>query len=248
MPALAVWSFKCLHARSVCHYCTFALHVCVHTFLHICSAASVLPQCLLPNHNYNVISRVRQCPCCCFSFSSSSLLWISNALMLSSESCTALSQTHIRCVHACFGGRGGVGSWIVLSSSGFDRKSQRRDLDFKNTPSIPLVCCYPCPSKTTLHPIQLSSVGYTRYFLFMSHKLQKSQRLSQMQCEAICQSVGMAVESNRWSLWGCSSASGFLKEDICQTFTQKSHSFWEIAKIQLARNMKFLFVTHLSTM
>lgn len=112
----AVWSFEWFHPKSVCHYCTFcavcvpkfvSVCVCVHTFLSICSSPSVLSQCLHPNHNYNVISRVRQCPHCCFTFSSSSLLWISNALMLSSESCTALSPTHT-CVYVCF--RGG---WVV---------------------------------------------------------------------------------------------------------------------------------------
>lgn len=112
----AVWSFEWFHPKSMCHYCTFcavcvpkfvSVCVCVHTFLSICSSPSVLSQCLHPNHNYNVISRVRQCPHCCFTFSSSSLLWISNALMLSSESCTALSPTHT-CVYVCF--RGG---WVV---------------------------------------------------------------------------------------------------------------------------------------
>lgn len=59
-PAWAVWSFKCLHQRSMCHSCTLALCVCI--FLHLYSAPSVLSHRLLPNHNYNVISRVRQCP------------------------------------------------------------------------------------------------------------------------------------------------------------------------------------------
>lgn len=79
-------------------YCTFGpwvVCVCKH-FCTVCSPPLELSQCLHPNHNYNVISRVRQYPCCCFTFSSSSLLWISNALTLSSESCPALSQTHTR--------------------------------------------------------------------------------------------------------------------------------------------------------
>lgn len=197
--------------------CILCVCVCVYIFLFyffcICTSPFVLSQCQHPNHNYNVISRVRQCPRCCFTFSSSSLLWISNALMLGSESCTALSQAHTHvCVCVYFGGGWGWGvSWIVLSFSCFDRKSQQRDLEFKNTRSFPLVCCYPCPSKTTLHPIQLSSVGCPWHFLFMSHKLQTSQRLSQMQCEAICQSLGMAVVSNRWSLQGWCYASGLEK-------------------------------------
>lgn len=96
MSAWRVWN-----ASTVC-LCVFLpttpeLFVCAR--LHFCTACSpplVLSQCLHPNHNYNVISRVRQCPCCCFTFSSSFLLWISNALMLRSESCTAPSQTHTR--------------------------------------------------------------------------------------------------------------------------------------------------------
>lgn len=207
MQALAAWSLKCLCPGSACNYCAFACVrvLRVHTFLHICSAPWVLPQSLHPNHNYNVISRVRQCPCCCFTFSSSSLLWISNALTLSSESCTALSRTHSMFLCLCV--LKGC-SWIVLSSSGFDRRSQRWDLGFKNMPSIPLVCFCPCRSKATLHPIQLSSVGCTCYFLFMSHKLQKSQRLSYMQCEAMCQSFGMAVISTGQ---GCSDGGGLEK-------------------------------------
>lgn len=99
-------------------------------------------------------------------------------------------------------------SWILLSSSVFDRKNQQQDLSFENMPRIRLVCCWPCPSKTTLHPIQLLSVGCMWYFLFTSHKLQKSQRLSHRQCAAICQSLGMAVVSNGR---GCSFASGLEK-------------------------------------
>lgn len=52
----------------------------------------------------------------------------------------------------------------------FDRKSQQQKNQFENTPSIPLVCCRPHPSKTTLHPVQLSSVGWTWYSVCMSHK------------------------------------------------------------------------------
>lgn len=80
------------------HYCASA--ECVR--LRVCtSVPSAFSRCPHPNHNYNVISRVRQRPCCCFTFSSSSLLWISNALMLSTESCTALSQIHRRCPCEC---------------------------------------------------------------------------------------------------------------------------------------------------
>lgn len=143
----------------------------------------------------------------------------------------------------------GVSSWIVLSSSGVDRKSQRRDLDFKNTPHTPLVCCYPCPSKTALHPIQLSSAGCTWYFLFMSHKLQKSQRLSQKQCEAICQSLGMAVVSNRWSLRGCSYASSLEKRTSVKCSLKRAILCERLQEIQQVWSMKcLLFVIPSSTM
>lgn len=130
-------------------------------------------------------------------------------------------------------------SWIVLSFSGFDRKSQRRDLGFKNTPSIPLVCCWPCPSKTTLHPIQLSSEGCMWYFLFMSHKLQKSQRLSHMQCEVICQSLGMALVSNGQ---GCSYASSLEKRTSVKRSLRRAILCEMLLKYnQFGDLMKFLF-------
>lgn len=97
--------------------------------------------------------------------------------MLSSEICTALSQTHMFNVCAMctmkervglgVGGRKGWGGM-------FDRKSQATEYQFENAPSIPLVDCRPCPSKTTLHPIQTSSGGSTPYSVCMSHKPQKS--------------------------------------------------------------------------
>lgn len=122
MQALAFWSLTSICPWSMCSYCTFecmssCVFVCVYAyiFLHIWSTPSVLPQCLHPNHNYNVISRVRQRPCCCFTSSSSSLLWISNALMLSSKSCTVRSQTHVPyvCVSMCFVVVGGGGGGVV---------------------------------------------------------------------------------------------------------------------------------------
>lgn len=88
--------------------------VCIH-FLPVCFAPSTLPQIPHPNHNYNVISRVRQCPRCCFTLSFSPLLWISNAVTLSSKSCTARSQTGVW--HVCFyrlgWGRGLFGSTFL---------------------------------------------------------------------------------------------------------------------------------------
>lgn len=72
---------------------------CIH-FLPVCFAPSTLPQIPHPNHNYNVISRIRQCPRCCFTLSFSPILWISNAVTLSSKSCTARSQTGVW--HVCF--------------------------------------------------------------------------------------------------------------------------------------------------
>lgn len=97
------WSNGTSTKRSMCHDCTFSVCVgvyvcvgvwgpclCIH-FLPICCAPSMLPQILHPNHNYNVISRIRQCPCCCFTLSFSPLLWISNAVTLSSKSCTSRS-------------------------------------------------------------------------------------------------------------------------------------------------------------
>lgn len=95
---------------SVCGPC-----VCIH-FLPVCCAPSMLPQIPHPNHNYNVISRVRQCPRCCFTLSSSPLLWISNAVTLRSKSCTARSQIGVWRV--CFYRLGwGRGCLIALSSS-----------------------------------------------------------------------------------------------------------------------------------
>lgn len=93
MTAPRVWGCVGTCAR-VCGPC-----VCIH-FLPVCFAPSTLPQIPHPNHNYNVISRVRQCPRCCFTLSFSPLLWISNAVTLSSKSCTARSQTGVW--HVCF--------------------------------------------------------------------------------------------------------------------------------------------------
>lgn len=53
--------------------CVSGACVCIH-FLPICCTPSMLPQILHPNHNYNVISCIRQCPCCCFTLSFSPLL------------------------------------------------------------------------------------------------------------------------------------------------------------------------------
>lgn len=96
-PAMMwAWSFKCFHRRTPRHYFSFVLCIGVSVSVHfcvVCSSPLVLSHCLHSNHNYNVISRIRQCPRCCFTFSKAPLLWISNTLMLSPESCTAPSQT-----------------------------------------------------------------------------------------------------------------------------------------------------------
>lgn len=95
------WLHLFLHVRvgeGAC-VCVCGPCVCIH-LLPVGCAPSMLPQIVHPNHNYNVISRVRQCPRCCFPLSFSPLLWISNAVTLSSKSCTARSQTGVW--HVCF--------------------------------------------------------------------------------------------------------------------------------------------------
>lgn len=99
-------SSSCL--RSLCHYSAFlvcaCVSVCVCLWLSLCEHVCELihtctfvahPQCQHPNHNYNVISRVWQCPCCCFTSTSFSLPWIPNAVTLSVDICTALFQAHM---------------------------------------------------------------------------------------------------------------------------------------------------------
>lgn len=87
--------------------------VCIH-FLLICCAPSMLPKILHPNHNYNVISRIRQCPCCCFtlSFYEYQMLsrWAQKAAQL------ALRQA---CGLFVFIGLGGVGGCLIALSSTF---------------------------------------------------------------------------------------------------------------------------------
>lgn len=110
--------------------------VCIH-FLPICCAPSMLLQILHPNHNYNVISRIRQCPCCCFTLSFSPLLWISNAVTLSSKSCTARSQTGVWrvCFYRLGWGRG-------LSDSTFLQflTVKARKHSFNNSPCLLFLC------------------------------------------------------------------------------------------------------------
>lgn len=145
--------------------------------------------------------------------------------MLSSEICTALSQTHMFNVCAMctmkervglgVGGRNGWGGM-------FDRKSQATEYQFENASSIPLVDCRPCPSKTTLHPIQTSSGGSTPHSCMHVTQAAEKRKHYLLTCRArlYARVLAPVLVSNGREF--CS-VSGLKKEGTCQTLTVKGY-------------------------
>lgn len=200
--------------------------MCVSAYIHTCTFVAH-PQCQHPNHNYNVISRVWQCPCCCFTSTSFSLPWIPNAVMLSLEICTAFSQAHMFnvCVFCTRKERVGLGVGGVKWGGGgrecLTGKAKQQNISLKMRPVSHWSIVDPVQPRQPYIPFKRPLEARQRIQYACHTSRRKAQALSShLPSKVICQSLGTAAGIKRTRVllrqW-------LEKEGTCQTLTAKGY-------------------------